>query len=380
MNLQGTQLRTNGYSLVEVLISMTLGLILLSGALQIFVRASVTHAEMAARQRMLEGARLAISFLGDELMIAGYLGCFGALGDRQINNNLDAAPASFQPWFGLQGWESTGTAFKDAIPSATTLSLVGTTSSEWNTSEQGHVLPRFGALPNSDILRTWSVEGAASTVVGVDHSPSSIRLINALDISRNDFVLVSDCASADIVQACAIALQPSSAVLVMSGTCMPGNRANIRLLTHASAADPAEAMRIKSNIFYVSKRGADAKNPPALFRRSLGSDGLPEAAEELVKGVESMQLLYGVAQGNGVVGGVHAYLPADQVSDFSNVVSVRLNLLMRSVDYAQTDPSQKYEFNGVVYSATGKVGLSEDRRLRHGFVATYYLRNHGLGL
>ena len=53
---------------------------------------------------------------------------------------------------------------------------------------------------------------------------------------------------------------------------------------------------------------------------------------------------------------------------------------MRSVDYAQTDPSQKYEFNGVVYSATGKVGLSEDRRLRHGFVATYYLRNHGLRL
>ena len=93
-----------------------------------------------------------------------------------------------------------------------------------------------------------------------------------------------------------------------------------------------------------------------------------------------MQLLYGVAQGNGVVGGVHAFLPADQVSDFSNVVSVRLNLLMRSVDYAQTDPSQKYEFNGVVYSATGKVGLSEDRRLRHGFVANYYLRNHGLGL
>ena len=53
MNLQGTHLRTNGYSLVEVLISMTLGLILLSGALQIFVRASVTHAEMAARQRKL---------------------------------------------------------------------------------------------------------------------------------------------------------------------------------------------------------------------------------------------------------------------------------------------------------------------------------------
>ena len=56
-----------GHSLVELLIAMTLGIFLINGAFQLFVSARVTQEEMMARQRMLEGARLAISFIGDEI-------------------------------------------------------------------------------------------------------------------------------------------------------------------------------------------------------------------------------------------------------------------------------------------------------------------------
>ena len=139
-------------------------------------------------------------------------------------------------------------------------------------------------------------------------------------------------------------------------------------------------MRIQSTLFYVGKRGADETNPPALFRRSFGSDGLPETAEELVEGVESIQLLYGISEAQSANSSVQAYLTADKVSDFSRVVSVRLNLLMQSVDYTQSLSNQGYEFNGVVYAALGSAGLPADRRLRRGFSATYYLRNRGLGL
>lgn len=379
-NLADTYRRANGYSLVEILIAMTLGLFLIAGAMQVFVRAGVSHAEMAARQRMLEGARLAISFIGDELRMAGYLGCFGSLGDRRINNTLDGAPASFQPWFGLQGWEFSGTAFRDEIPLATNIGLVKTSSSEWHTLEAGHVLPLFDALPNSDIFRTWNVEGTPARVIGVNQTPPSFTLLSVPDIARNDFVLVSDCARADIVQACAITQQSASTVLSVSSSCSPGNKPSIRLVSFASVKSPAEAMRIQSTLFYVGKRGADETNPPALFRRSLGSDGLPEAAEELVEGVESIQLLYGISEAHSANSSVQAYLTADKVSDFSRVVSVRLNLLMQSVDYAQSLPNQEYEFNGVVYAALGSAGLPADRRLRRGFSATYYLRNRGLGL
>ena len=92
-------LMRNGHSFVELLIAMTLGIFLTNGAFQLFVSARVTQAEMVARQRMLEGAQLAISFIGDALRMAGYWGCFGSLGERRINSALNAPPDDFQPWF-----------------------------------------------------------------------------------------------------------------------------------------------------------------------------------------------------------------------------------------------------------------------------------------
>lgn len=74
-------LMRNGHSFVELLIAMTLGIFLTNGAFQLFVSARVTQAEMVARQRMLEGAQLAISFIGDALRMAGYWGCFGRRAD-----------------------------------------------------------------------------------------------------------------------------------------------------------------------------------------------------------------------------------------------------------------------------------------------------------
>jgi type IV pilus assembly protein PilW len=367
----------NGHSLVELLIAMTLGIFLINGAFQLFVSARVTQSEMMARQRMLEGARLVISFIGDELRMAGYLGCFGSLGERRINSVLNAPPESFQPWFGLQGWESTGTAFKEPISPSTAIALVRTDTSEWRTLEAGHVLPRFDALPNSDIIRTWNVEGTPAEITEVNQNPPSFRLRNSPDIERNDFVLVSDCARAEIVQACSLTQQTDSTLLGVSTTCKPGNKSGVRLVTGASADAPAEAMRIQSNLFYVGKRGGEALNSPALFRRSLGVDGYPDAAEELVEGVENLQFLYGVSLGNESANSVNAYLTADEVSDFSKVVSVRVELLMQSVDYSQSVASHYYVFNGVRYSLDS---LPADRRMRQGFSATFYLRNRGLGL
>ena len=373
-------LMRNGHSFVELLIAMTLGIFLTNGAFQLFVSARVTQAEMVARQRMLEGAQLAISFIGDELRMAGYLGCFGSLGERRINSALNAPPDDFQPWFGLQGWEFAGTAFKDSITPSTAIAPIRTDTSQWKTLEAGHVLPRFDALPKSDIIRTWNVEGTLAEVTEVNQIPPSFRLTNAQDIERNDFVLVSDCARAEIVQACSITQHTDATLLGVSTACKPGNKAGVRLVTRASAEAPAEAMRIQSTLFYVGKRGGEALNSPALFRRSLGAGGSPDSAEELIEGVESLQFLYGVSRGNGPASTVNAYLTADKVSDFSEVVSVRVDLLMQSVDYSQSVASQDYVFNGVRYALDAREGLPDDKRLRQGFSATFYLRNRGLGL
>src|SRR5262249_2128375 len=64
--------------------------------------------------------------------------------------------------------------------------------------------------------------------------------------------------------------------------------------------------------------------------------------EELIAGVEQMQILYGVA---AQAGGDLVYYPAAQVSDWQTVKSVQIDLLLNSIDAVLTHP-QSYNFRG----------------------------------
>jgi type IV pilus assembly protein PilW len=64
------------------------------------------------------------------------------------------------------------------------------------------------------------------------------------------------------------------------------------------------------------------------------------AADELISGVENMQVLYGEGTGNG---DVTRYISADKVTDWANVLTVRLALLASSeAGVSGTSSGQKY--------------------------------------
>ena len=119
-----------------------------------------------------------------------------------------------------------------------------------------------------------------------------------------------------------------------------------------------------------------AGNPPALFRATLGADGGIAAPEELATGVESMQLLYGVDSDRQRPITVDAWLTADQVVDWHDVIAVRISLLLQSIAAAIVPAPQPYVFNGVTYNGIGSNGaLPEDKRIRRVFQTTVGLRN-----
>lgn len=371
--------RQLGLSLVELLIASALGLFLILGVVEVFVTARTLQAEVNARQSMQEGARIAMSFIGDELRMSGYLGCFGSLGDRQLNVLLNSPPASFQPGFGVQGWEALGTEWGAHIEPAADLALEEVNAGGWEVAQAGHVLPSLSALPTSDLIRTWGIAGVPSPVMSVNTGPLEYAVSSVTDIRVGDMVLVSDCARADIVQACELQAMPESGQVLIkaSQSCSPGNRSDAVPLTAASGAAPAEAMRLQATLFFVGRRGGLSANPPALFRRTLDESGGVAAAEEIIEGVESLQLLYGVDTGLSAAGQVGAYLSASEVTDFSRVISVRVSLLMVSVGFARSGLRHDYDFHGAEYSGT----LSpNDGRLRQSFEMTFHLRNRALGL
>ena len=134
-----------------------------------------------------------------------------------------------------------------------------------------------------------------------------------------------------------------------------------------------ELVQLVSNIYYVGKRADAAANEPALFRRPLGAtaangnnNAAAGAAVELVEGVENMQILYG--EDTDADGNPNCYVTAASVVTWTNVVSVRLSLLMRTAENNLTSSAQSYSFNGATSNAP-------DRRLRRVFTTTIGLRN-----
>ncbi|MEQ8314509.1 MAG: PilW family protein [Gammaproteobacteria bacterium] len=376
-----------GLSLVELLIAMVLGLTLATGVIQIYVGTSTTERSQDARLRIQENGRFALNFLANEIRMAGYLGCLGSMEGNSANDTLNhPVNSTMQPGFGVQGWEAAGTAPGDVANSVNNVATIASTNAEWTGSEfAGFNIPTVQAVPNSDILRLWGGVGNASVVTDIDNSGTDPVITTTTDagVEVNDFLIISDCEQADFVQACGVVDAGVTTTITLSTGCPMGNEASAVVTSAASTASgaTAELIRLEGTLFYVGKRDDDANNPPALFRAVLDTDGTIAAPEELIEGVESMQLLYGVNTDQDVRATVDAWVTADNVFDWDEVIAIRLNLLMQSVEDGTVPSPQAYTFNGVTYDGAGggNGALPADDRVRRVFQTTVSLRNRALG-
>lgn len=145
--------------------------------------------------------------------------------------------------------------------------------------------------------------------------------------------------------------------------------------------DVAEDERAAS-VFYVGK---DAQGEPNLYCAYRGRTGW--ATEPLVKGVESLQVLYGLDTG-AQDSYPNIYLRADQITDddmWRRVVAVKISLLMRSNHPIKLpDPGEQFNLFGEQYSGANDLGtiikvasLSAKARgrLRKVYSTTVFLRN-----
>ncbi len=305
----GNQRIATGFTLIEMLIAMVIGLALAAGVIKIYVDNTQTERIQKARARMQENGRFALNFLTQEIRMAGYPGCLCDIESSQYENTLEDSPPTFQPVIGIQGWEAAGTAPGEMYNSVNNVAVTSTDGGGW-IATAGTVLDSTMAMPGTDIIKIWSAADGSASI---------------------DFV-----ASGELVQ-----LQGIS--------------------------------------FYIGKRGNVATNPSALFRRESNATAV-YAAQELIEGVESMQILYGLNLDNDYKKTVGAYVSANLVENWASVVSVRVSLLIQSVEDSLVASPQPYTFNGVVYDGSaGNGSLPADRRLRRVFTSTITLRNRAMG-
>lgn len=173
--------------------------------------------------------------------------------------------------------------------------------------------------------------------------------------------MITNCSHASVFQVTHYTIANGNLVH-NTGAGSPGN--STKNLGHAYAAGD-ELFIPTTTVFYVRN---NVNDQPSLFRKRGTAN-----AEELVEGVETMQVRYGLDTSGDRA--VNAYVEADAVTDWQNVVSVRVGLLLRTAD----EFLNQNEIDNGVYDVSGDgnadFGPADDRRLRLLKSATIGLRN-----
>ncbi|MFQ5936255.1 MAG: PilW family protein, partial [Acidiferrobacterales bacterium] len=73
----------SGFTLVELMVAVTIGLIILAALSQLFVSSRATYQVEEGLSRVQESGRIAMEFLTRDLRMAGYAGCLN------VNKTMD---------------------------------------------------------------------------------------------------------------------------------------------------------------------------------------------------------------------------------------------------------------------------------------------------
>lgn len=303
-----------GMTLVEWMVSITIGLILLTGLSALIARQSSTQAELEKSSRQIENGRYAMQLLQDDIQLAGYYGEYSAAATLPLPTSLPnpclgtAAELSNALPFPIQGYDSPGA----TLPTAFT---------DCPLNAANH-------LDGSDILVVRRVDPATITGMLV---PGQAYLQSGMTASGLQFSSVLAVAAATSVDTTVFNLKKKD------GTATAALR---KYLVHIYFLSPCS---VPANGSTCSSANTDdgGVSIPTLKRLELSvAAGVPKfTLVSLVEGIEKLKVDYGFdTTGDGAPDSYakDAAPEADWVTNptavahWGNVMAVRLHLLARS--------------------------------------------------
>lgn len=352
--------RLRGFSLVELMVAMTLSLILLGGVMAIFASSKKTYETTDRLSRIQESGRFALDSIVRDLRAAGYLGCMQRATFKSTLNNANTLLWNFQ--FPVQGFDAQGGTW---VPALDTLVAAGATA----LVDAGDALVIRGPRTEFEPLRI--VASMADTTNDV-----TIEDLDPALVEAGDIVQASDCGGRAVFQVSGNAagvLTHAVSAANADRAAAPGNSTtDLEYAFTAGTVDgkrgSGELVPLRSVVYYLRPSTADA-TVPALWRR-IGGAGV---AEEVVEGVENMQFEFGEDTNGDSVVAATEYKRADEGVNWSQVISVRIALLVRSLSAYGTDRDHG------TYNVLGKaVADPDDRHLRQVFSTTITIRNSAI--
>lgn len=326
--------KQNGLSLIELMISITLGLMLMLGVLNVFLGSKGAFVSQQAISRIQESGRFAIDYMNKEIRMAGFLGCASNVEDSKIITTL-GSPTTFR-------WN-----YKTIVKGYT------------NADEDDLGLDDL--VEDTDVLEVVSASGSQALVT-VDTTADTLTTTASVCASgglcAGDILVASNCQTAQIFQATSVSGATDLTINHASGA-TPGN--TITSWT-GIFGEGAEVIKMRKLLFYIKNNAA---NVPSLWLWENGT------STELVEGVEDMAIQYGIDTNNNEV--PDEYKEAGDVADdleWSQVKSVHLELLVRTPEDRVLSEPQVYSFPLGEEKET-----AEDGAMRQVFVTTVAVRS-----
>ncbi|HEX9877847.1 MAG TPA: PilW family protein [Gammaproteobacteria bacterium] len=370
---QGLGVHQRGVTLIELMVAMVLGLLLTAGVIQVFIGNRATYAFNESLSWIQENARFAVDQIANNARMAGYAGC---LSDVAVINNLNS-PNPFRDDLenGLQGFEFLGTGTGQLFAAGAVDPMPLGNANAWSPALPPELVnPTARVIPGSDVLVVRYVNGDSNSLVTPFSDSAQVFVGGPSDFQEGEIVVVTDCQKASIFQITQVQLVgggPDVNLAHSNASYTPGNSAPSAWGPQQSYGLGSEIARLQTVAFYV---GRGESGQPSLFQLRLQRIDATTSRvepEELVEGIDTMQVRYGVD--TDADRQVDAWRTADAVAaanDWGNVLSVEITLLARGAEEYGT------ETDTAIYNAGGmRFDPVDDRRLRQVFTTTVGVRN-----
>ncbi len=376
--------RQRGITIVELMIALVVSSIILIGVATVYTSSKRAYKIQEEMSRLQENARFGFEFMVRDVRMAGYSGC-----NPSINSLLNPVPSSnalFDFQSGVGGFEYTASPTTPGsdytITSLTNTGAVGDWQGfDWDGDGNPDNLInelQNRVLDGNDVLIVRTANTREDLVLNAftPATSASLTFTTATDIPDGAIVIVANCNRGDMFQNNPGGGGGTANTLNRDTVGTPGNIAGSDF-SQDYFPDNTSVHEVRTYVYFI---GPGASGEPALMRAdfSQGLAGFP--VEELVEGVENMQVLYGEdmtpADDNIQP---EQYVNAHQITDPNNVVSVRISLLLRTPQ-EMNRPIQAgtYRLLGSTNNSGVDITTQADRRIRRVFTTTVFMRNKSI--
>lgn len=310
-----------GFSLVELMIAMVLGLVIIGGAVSMFLANKQTYRTTENLSRVGENVRMAFELMARDVREAGATSCGNSTRVANVVNG------------GGNWWADWGNAVRG-----------------YDGAEDDPAVTE-GAANGNRVVGTDSIQilGIDDEALSIDvHNPTSAQFkLNepSSSLTAGDIVIACDPDHAAIFQ---ITNYNNNVTLVHNtGTGKPGNCSKgLGFPTECTTnGNPytfgknSQLAKLSATDWYVGNNGRAQTGGRSLYRMRLNTEnGEPKTtAEEMVDGVRDMQISY-------LRRGATQYVPASGLTtaDWANVIAVRIAIEVESPEAtASTTANQR---------------------------------------